>query len=350
MSDLAFELLREKVKGQYGQALWVVDENINPEQLGGYSSYNSLVFLTNRCDLADQLSQKGCDVKLNDFDLSVFDKASLDTVFYRVSKEKPVVHRLINQLAHYLKPNGGLYLSGYKNEGTKTYTDKAGKYLGFVEEKTRGGKTSIIALVRRDDEYREELDDKNYTVLRDITMADGSAIYSKPGVYGWQKEDRGSAFLIENLPNVLERITEKNEIKKVADLGCGYGYLSLMASKLVDAHFYATDNNVAAVQCCRENFNRYKVNGNVSLDNCGSQLDSDHDFVLCNPPFHQGFDVDSDLSDRFLRSAARALKKGGFAYFVVNAFIPLESKAGRYFSRVDFIANNRSFKLLLLQK
>jgi 16S rRNA (guanine1207-N2)-methyltransferase len=292
----------------------------------------------------------GCDIRLNDFDLSVFDKASFDTVFYRVSKEKPVVHRLINQLAHYLKPDGCFYVSGYKKEGTKTYIDKAGKYLGFVEEKKLGGKTSMIALLRRDQEYREELDDKNYTALHDIKMADGSTVSSKPGVYGWQKEDRGSVFLIENLPNVLERIAEKNEVTKIADLGCGYGYLSLMASKLIDAHFYATDNNVAAVKCCRENFKRYEVNGDVSLDNCGSQLGSDYDLVLCNPPFHQGFDVDSDLSDRFLRSAARALKKGGVAYFVVNAFIPLEIKASRYFSRVDFVANNRSFKLLLLQK
>lgn len=358
MSDLAFELLREKMQKHHGKGLWVVDENL-PQNIATLAQAE-IHCITNRCDVAAELQRREFSVQLNDFDLSIFDSQSFDVVYYRVSKEKPVVHRIINQLGRYLKPGGRLYLSGFKGEGAKTYIAKAGRFLGSLEEKILGGKTSMIATIvcdgefsrdeSKDDDSRAMLDDKQYGELRDINADNEIVFSSKPGVYGWQKEDRGSAFLIENLPPLLARINADIGIQSVADLGCGYGYLSVKAAQFMDATFYASDNNVAAVRCCQENFRRHGVNGEVSLDSCGAKMPSGMDFVLCNPPFHQGFDVESDLTTRFIEAASRVLNKGAYAFFVVNAFIPLEKKAARYFDKVETIANNKSFKLLLLKK
>jgi 16S rRNA (guanine1207-N2)-methyltransferase len=73
--------------------------------------------------------------------------------------------------------------------------------------------------------------------------------------------------------------------------------------------------------------------------------------ILCNPPFHQGFSVESALTDKFLNSTQRLLAKKGTAYFVVNAFIPLESKAERVFAKhpsatIAVVANNKQFKVI----
>ncbi|MGK0442407.1 MAG: 16S rRNA (guanine1207-N2)-methyltransferase, partial [Pseudohongiellaceae bacterium] len=295
----------------------------------------------------------GYQVELNDFDSSNFVAQSFDGVFFRVSKEKPVVHHCINQAARLLKSEGKLFISGYKKEGAKTYIDKAAKLLGTIDDKCLGGKTSMIASIICDD-INEAclLDDSQYPQTIKISVDDELELISKPGVYGWKKIDRGSAFLVEYLPQLLETIAVP---KRVVDLGCGFGYLSLMLNKQlqaqgVNAVINASDNNVAAVNCCQQNFTVNHIQGQVSLDDCGAQLTGDADLVICNPPFHQGFDVDASLTDKFLRSAQRVLKKGGHAFFVVNAFIPLDSKARGLFESIEHVANNNSFKLLLLKK
>lgn len=348
MSDIAFDLMREKIQAHQGSGLWVVDENISSSAIASIAPSASLITVTNRSDIAEALEVRGFTVWLNDFDFSAVESQTIDAIYYRVSKEKPVVHHIINQAARVLKDGAYLHLSGYKNEGGKTYIEKAGKYLGQVKNKVLGGKTSIVASICCDaiDESKK-LDDKAYKDLRNISSND-VALLSKPGVFGWQKIDRGSAYLIEHLPAVLENITAP--IECVVDLGCGYGYLSVMASQLLEADFYAVDNNVAAVRSCKENFKCHGISGDATLDSCGDALQAGVDMVICNPPFHQGFDVESGLTDRFVASTARLLKKGAVAFFVVNAFIPLESKAKKYFDSVQLIDNNKSFKLLLLKK
>ncbi|MCR8921594.1 methyltransferase [Dasania sp. GY-MA-18] len=353
--DIAMNLMAEKINHCLAAdptepSLWVVDENISAAAMASVSAAANLTVLTNRCDSAQALEQRGFKLQLSDFDFSSFEPQSFAHIFYRVSKEKPIVHHVINQAAQYLRPQGYLHISGYKNEGAKTYSDKAVKYLGSLASKLLGGKTAMISDIVCDDvDDSRRLDDKNYSVLQQPVAAGDIRFTSKPGVFGWNKIDRGSEFLIAHLPEVLATIT--TEIKRVADLGCGYGYLSVMASQqLNQATFYAVDNNVAAVTCCQQNFIQHKIAGEVSLDSCGSQLSPGFDFLLCNPPFHQGFDVESGLTDKFVQSVSRLLNKGGHGFFVVNAFIPLERKAKGLFESVTMVANNQSFKLLLFKK
>ena len=345
MSDIAFDLLAQKINEQLHSVdaqpcLWVVDENISAATLSTIAPNENIQVMTNRSDLALVLEQKGFSVQLSDFDFTAYERHSFSHIFYRVSKEKPVVHHIINQSAHYLAADACLYISGYKNEGAKTYIDKAVKYMGGLSSKVLGGKTSMIAAVQADNiDDSKRLDDKAYSELQQPVSAADIPFVSKPGVFGWNKIDRGSEFLVAHLPEVLARI--KTDVKQVADLGCGYGYLSVMASQLLDA---------AAVACCQQNFLQQGVRGEVSLDSCGDKLSPGFDLLLCNPPFHQGFDVESGLTDSFVRSASRLLKKGGHAFFVVNAFIPLERKAKGLFEYVTVVADNPSFKLLLLRK
>jgi 16S rRNA (guanine1207-N2)-methyltransferase len=58
--------------------------------------------------------------------------------------------------------------------------------------------------------------------------------------------------------------------------------------------------------------------------------------------------VDGDMSSKFLVNTKRLLSHKGRALFVVNAFIPLAQKAQKYFTSVDEIGNNGSFKVIAL--
>ncbi|MEE8059828.1 MAG: methyltransferase [Pseudomonadales bacterium] len=353
MSDLAFQLLRQQLNNNTNKnhantnnnSLWIVDENLSVNDIVAVHSGTDLLAMTNRCDVSAVLSKKGFKTLLVDFDFSGLEPHSLDAIYYRISKEKAVVHHIINSAAIYLKPDGLFYLAGYKNEGTKTYINKAAKYLGELVEKERGGNASMLAAIRPSAIDDRPLDDKNYRQLVSVSD-DNTSFVSKPGVYGWNKIDKGSAFLIEHLGSFTQALDLHPE--RIADLGCGYGYLSVMANQQLQAEYIATDNNVAAVTLCNKNFVSHQLKGQAVLTDCGSEIEGKFDIVLCNPPFHQGFDVDTDLGLKFLEGAKRLLVKGGSALFVVNSFIPLEKKALGLFSEVSVLANNGSFKLLSL--
>lgn len=355
MSDLAFSLLSQHITrctGDNSRLLWVIDENISALELAVVASVPNSHVLTNRCDLANSLQAKGCQVVLSDFDFSSFANSSFDRIFYRISKEKAIVHHVINCSAQYLKGNGQLLIAGYKNEGIKTYVDKARQLFVGSVSRERGGQSSLLAIFECPQDKQSlaayALDDKHYAELRVINPDDSIALLSKPGIFGWNKIDQGSFFLVEHLKDFFQQLPE-NPVR-IADLGCGYGYLSVMASQFVDAVFIATDNNVAAVAACQQNFQRRGLRGDVVVADCAEGIDQSVDVVLCNPPFHQGFAVDDGLTEKFLLSCKRLLKTGGHALFVVNSFIALERKAQGMFSRVCTINNNKRFKLIALKK
>ncbi len=55
-------------------------------------------------------------------------------------------------------------------------------------------------------------------------------------------------------------------------------------------------------------------------------------------------------TEKFVRETQRLLSKKGIAFFVINQFVPLESKAENYFSRIQLRHKEAGFKLISLQK
>lgn len=327
------------------QLVWCTDENA----VNGFTNLHhpGLRLITNRWDVAEQATSKQLDVEFSDFDLSTQSECSLDGFFYRVSKEKPLVHYLLNQAWRCLKIGGELYLSGFKNDGTKTYIEKIAKLMQCDKTTRKDGQIYSARLIKNAKfDASIQLDSCDYTSLRPIAQDSGLQLVSKPGLFGWNKIDAGSALLIEQLEQVL---AGRPAPVSCLDLGCGYGYLTIAAAKSIAIkHWLLTDNNSAAVTVASENLQRNGLTGSVIAADAGSGIQGKVDLLLCNPPFHQGFSVDGDLTDKFLASASRSLAPQGVALFVVNQFIPLERKAAPLFRQINTLVDNGSFKVIQL--
>ncbi|WP_286240119.1 methyltransferase [Neptuniibacter halophilus] len=342
MSDTAFNQLAPLIRQASGKTLWLADENLLSARL---SPNPAVTVITNRIDLYQQLQQQGWQAQFSDYDLSEIPDQSFDTVIYRVSKEKPVVHHLINEAFRCLKPEGQMFLSGDKSEGIKSYFSKARKLFGGGESSKAEKDTWLVSLAKYNTGSDDFLDSKAYPQLRVCCQDEQFEYWSKPGVFGWDKVDKGSAYLIEHLDNFLMTLPEPP--RNALDLGCGYGYLSLNISSL-GIPVTATDNNAAALLACERNFERYPLQGKVVPASCAEGISEKFDLILCNPPFHAGFSVDGDLTDRFLKAAHDRLSSRGVACFVTNLHIPLERKAAACFHQAECIAANGNFKLVRL--
>ncbi len=357
MNDTASSWLLSQLNRDYQQGLLIADENCLA-LAGGLQQIerDGLRAISNRFDVAQQLTSSGLSCDYSDFDFSAIADNSLDCIFYRLSKEKPVVHHIINQAFRCLKPGGQLLFSGFKNDGIKTYTKKANARFGDGARPQKQGLNYWI-IITKQAATSEPLDDSDYNQLRALgelaSHGQQLSVSSKPGIFGWNKVDQGSEFLIDYLPEFIGGLPHKP--RTLLDLGCGYGYLSLAASLLPQLakieHWTATDNNAAAIRAAEHNLQQLVAQDrqlSVTADDCGQQLRQQADIILCNPPFHQGFSIDGELTHKFLQQSQRLLAKGGAALFVVNQFIPLEKKARQYFGTVTTVAENRSFKLVQL--
>lgn len=338
MSKLGIQTLFHDLPS--GKVLWVADENAR-EFMQTHGLPANVVVLSNRFDVAELAKQQGLVSIWNDFDLAdVIDGVS--TVLYRTSKEKPVVHHVINQVAALLPEGGQFRLMGENSGGIKTYQDKTRKlFSGDVSlSKDKGWR---LAVYEKTKPISEQLPNKDYAQLRPIYALGETEVVSKPGAYGWDKQDKGSALLVEAL-------TQADAVnnKSVLDLGCGYGFLALHAQQLGAKKIVATDNNAAALAACQANFHHFSTPGQVLPTDAGEGIQESFEVVICNPPFHQGFKTEGDLTDRFLQQAKRRLFTEGEAWFVVNEFIPLAKKAQSLFASVEEVLHEQGFKVFRL--
>lgn len=339
--DAATQLLLNHLHTVKGPTLWLADEQIDRWSITAAPARSNLFALSNRCDVAAALNARGIAATLSDFDLSATPPVA--HALFRVAKEKALVHHVINAALEKLPPGGTLMLSGYKGDGIKTYIEKAAtRAQGEVQIERDSG--ALLGIITRGAELGAPLNDMDYAQPRQIALSDEFTVWTKPGVFGWQKIDAGSAFLCEHLTQVWPQAPQH-----VLDLGCGYGYLTVRAAaQWPTAHFIATDNNIAATQICARNLQERKIMGRVECSDVGDTLHAKFDAILCNPPFHQGFAHERALTEKFLRQTQRLLQRGGRALLVVNQFIGLEKIAEPLFKRVDVIASNKSFKLVVL--
>lgn len=346
--DGSVALLLRQLPALRGNCLLIADENWPNTSWANINNLTqcNINLVSNRFDIARQANAAGLQCQFSDWDFSGFPDHSMDTVLFRVSKERASSHHIINQAARLLTAGGTLMLTGEKNDGVKSYVKQACKLFGdrSLGEKHGNHYLAKLCLQTLDGGH---LPDKDYGQLRPIKSNPEYSYSSKPGIFGWDKIDRGSAFLMEHFAEFLQGF--KHQPKTLVDLGCGYGYLACEASRHGFDKIIATDNNAAALTAVAENFSsQLNIDYSVIAGDAGDMVEGRFDSLLCNPPFHQGFSIDGDLTNRFLASAKRLLNPNGRALFVVNTFIPLEQRAKQFFAKVEVVSNNGSFKLVAL--
>src|SRR5699024_3205426 len=94
------------------------------------------------------------------------------------------------------------------------------------------------------------LEELGYGVLRERELAPDLTLYTAPGIFGWDKVDEGSRLLATTLAEHGRQLWPRPP-QRVLDLGCGYGYLTVMAGRhWPGVELVATDSHAGAVQAC----------------------------------------------------------------------------------------------------
>ncbi len=171
--------------------------------------------------------------------------------------------------------------------------------------------------------------------LEDLQM------WSQPGVFSWNRVDPGSAMLLQHLPPLNG---------KGADLGCGVGVLAraVLASPKV-SQLTMVDIDGRAVEMARRNITdpRARV---VWEDARSAPALSGLDFVVMNPPFHEGGLENQALGQTFIQRAASILRPYGNCWLTANRHLPYETILKPLFKKVNLIAEEGGYKIFQAQK
>jgi 16S rRNA (guanine1207-N2)-methyltransferase len=134
------------------------------------------------------------------------------------------------------------------------------------------------------------------------------------------------------------------------DVACGYGVIGLaLALRAPEAEICMTDDNLLAV-CCAERgahlngvAERCRILAGDALEPVAGRR---FDLIACNPPFHQGRDVEFSVARRIMRQAAAHLSDGGRFVLVANLFLRYEDDLIAHWGRVRTLAANDRFHVL----
>lgn len=166
-------------------------------------------------------------------------------------------------------------------------------------------------------------------------------LWSQPGIFSWDRSDVGTSLLVEALPPLAGR---------GADFGCGIGVLAhaVLATPKV-TRLDLVDIDRRAVEAARRNVDDPRVRFAWADIRLGTGL-ADLDFVVTNPPFHDGGTEDRNLGVAFLRRAAEALRAGGHLWLVANRHLPYEAALKPLFRRVTPKLETQGFKVIEAMK
>ena len=244
-------------------------------------------------------------------------------------RAKALVRALIAIASDAVEPGGPIWIDGQKHDGI----DAALKDLRARAEVTQlltkaHGRSFAIANPGAD-------------VFADWQARPHQAapgFVTRPGVFSADGIDPGSALLALHLPKGLKG--------KGADLGAGWGWLSaqVLAQEGVK-ELHLVEAEADALVCARDNIHDGRAQfhwADATSFSAGKALD----FVVMNPPFHQGRAADPDLGAAFIRSAARLLQPQGQVWLVANRTLPYEDVLTSAFAEVRAVAHAQGFKVL----
>jgi 16S rRNA (guanine1207-N2)-methyltransferase len=166
-------------------------------------------------------------------------------------------------------------------------------------------------------------------------------LWSQPGVFSWNRIDPGSALLLKHLPALSG---------SGADFGCGIGVLAravLLSPKVSQLTMIDIDRR--AIDMARRNIEDPRAKLLWADARTVTDL-SGQDFVVMNPPFHEGATENQALGQSFIRRAAQALRMGGTCWLTANRHLPYEAILKPLFRNVNLIAEAEGYKIYQAQK
>ena len=239
-----------------------------------------------------------------------------------------------------LDPGGLLMCSGANDSGAASIEKQA--RTAFGEFETRPKHHCRVFWTRRQPGPMPA-QAADWLAAGELHLVPETGYLSRPGIYGWNGIDEGSKLLAAHLPPGITG--------RVADLGAGWGFLSLSLLEhcrdIASLDLYEAE--WLALDAARANVSARRPGAPVDYHWHDARRDlpaQRYDTIVMNPPFHSGKATDVALGRAFIAAAAAALAPGGTLLMVANRHLPYEAAIDAHLTARHVIAETAAFKVI----
>ena len=269
--------------------------------------------------------------------------ASHARVLLMLPRQRDQSRALLARGSANLAPGGTLVASLANNEGARSAEADLSRLAGNVHSLSKN-KCRVFWVFARDATIDRDLQASWLALDSPRPIANGRFL-SRPGLFAWDRIDDASAMLAACLPNDLHG--------RGADLGAGFGFLASEVLQhcpaVASLDLYEADH--VALELARQNLDRLdRANPEAQVhfhwhDVSGGLLGR-YDFIVTNPPFHQGRADLPELGRAFIAAAATALLPAGRLWLVANRHLPYEAELASAFAKVRVVEMRDGFKVI----
>ncbi len=128
------------------------------------------------------------------------------------------------------------------------------------------------------------------------------------GVFSKNKIDYGSKLLVETY------LKYNKESKRILDVGCGYGFIGIVLSKVTKSFVTMVDVNNRAVSLTNKNIEENEALGEAFLSDAYQNIVDNYDLIITNPPIRAGKEKVLEI----LFGSVKYLTSNGELWFVIR--------------------------------
>jgi 16S rRNA (guanine1207-N2)-methyltransferase len=263
--------------------------------------------------------------------------ANYDAVILFSSKQKEENRLLMARALTLAAPERWVMAAAANDAGGKTL-NKTLVGFGVPVEETAKHKCRVVWTRAPQRAARIMIDD---AVTRGGITKRIDGMYTQPGLFSWDRIDKGSDALIHHLPLSLKG--------QGADFGCGIGVIAIrVMQRYADVKkLICIDIDARALDCAARNLSEWPDKIFLRRADLSQEVDlGTLDFIVMNPPFHAGKKQSITLGQSFIKNAAKNLRTGGMLVFVANSHLPYEKTVSDLFAFNRVLSEENGFKII----
>ncbi|MTI13443.1 class I SAM-dependent methyltransferase [Sansalvadorimonas verongulae] len=263
-------------------------------------------------------------------------QGAFEAIVVFLQKSKPLMDAMLGQLCPKLAEGGMLWLVGENGTGIKSWKKRLGQW-GDIDIAFNGCHSGLLALLP-DDTVRSPAPALKETAFSVGVAGTEITVRTLPGVFSHGRLDVGSRLLLETL-------AKENIRGQILDFGCGAGVIgSWLAMRHNRCRSTLLDTDAMALESARRTLEANNIEGGKVIASHGlSELKGRYDWIISNPPFHEGVKTRYDVTEQFLKDCKNHLCKGGQLRIVANSFLKYRPLIEDAFGHCEELAKGQGF-------
>ncbi len=287
---------------------------------------------------ADTLSRAGFSVHSLD---EVSQKKHYPLVLVLPPRQRDEARALMARAVSLAQGGGRVIACISNNEGARSGEADLEKLAGSLSSASKHKCRAFWTAPLQDQVNQSLLNE--WLLLDAVRPISDARFVSRPGVFAWDRIDPASALLAKHLPKELKG--------RAADLGAGFGYLSVelltRCAGITALDVYEAE--ARALDLAKQNLHSHaeRIAIKFHWHDVTQGLLGNYDVIISNPPFHTQSRADRpDIGKRFIVAAAESLNPGGSLWLVANRHLPYEEVLTKSFGHTRVVAEQDGFKII----